>query len=189
MRTREESDMSRTRKIVVVAIVGIAMVMTLAIPARAPLADFGCTPGFWKKQLDLWVGYGPGDPFDDTFGVVSSFTGKTLFEALRLGGGGEKAAMRHAVAALLNAAHPGVAFTLSEAEVIAAVQDAYATGNFEEAKCRSSKGCGQIRYEIKRGFLPSVYPFSSLHAILKEQLCLLQLPTHLWSFPFLSLPA
>jgi len=44
----------------------------------------------------------------------------------------------------------------------------------DTVNCRSSKGCGQIRYEIKRGFLPAVYPFSSLHAILKEQLCLLR---------------
>ena len=45
--------------------------------------------------------------------------------------------------------------------------------NFNTA-CMSSNGCGQIRQEIKRGFLPPVYPFSSVHAILKEEFSLLR---------------
>ena len=50
------------------------------------------------------------------------------------GGGGEKALGRHAVAALLNAASPDVDYAYTEAEVIAAVQNAYATGDFNRVK-------------------------------------------------------
>jgi hypothetical protein len=102
----------------------------------------GCTPGYWKnhtglkEQTNQWppTGYGQGDPYDGTFGVMSSFHG-TLLEALNRGGGGEKALGRHAVAALLNAAHAGVSSDLTVAEVIAVVQGAYAPGgDFETAK-------------------------------------------------------
>jgi len=40
---------------------------------------------------------------------------------------------RHAVAALLNAANPDVDYPLTVGEIIAAVQAAYASGNFEPA--------------------------------------------------------
>ena len=45
-----------------------------------------------------------------------------------------KALMRHSVAALLNAAHPGINYLFSEAEVIAIVQNAFATDDFNTAK-------------------------------------------------------
>ncbi len=101
----------------------------------------GCTPGYWKnhtglkKQTNQWppTGFGQGDSYNTTFGVVSSFGG-TLLEALNRGGGGEIALGRHAVAALLNAAHPGVSYDLSVGQVIAAVQAAYASGDFEGTK-------------------------------------------------------
>jgi len=106
----------------------------------------GCTPGYWKNHAGIysqgkggqskpsaWEGYNPTDSFDATFGVSSSFGG-TLIEALKRGGGGEIALGRHAVAALLNAANSGVDYDLSEAEVIAAVQAAYASGDFDTTK-------------------------------------------------------
>ncbi len=101
----------------------------------------GCTPGYWKnhtglkKQTNQWppTGFGQGDSFDATFAVVSSFGG-TLLEALNRGGGGENALGRHAVAALLNAAHPAVSYDLSVPQVIAAVGAAYASGDFEGTK-------------------------------------------------------
>ena len=96
----------------------------------------GCTPGFWKNRgltLGWPAPYSPGDSFDATFGVVSSFGG-TLEDAVNRGGGGENALGRHAVAALLNAASGGVDFDLSTAEVIQIVQDAYTSGDFEGAK-------------------------------------------------------
>ena len=95
----------------------------------------GCTPGFWKNRGYRlgWPTYDPYADYATTFGVPSSFTA-TLLEALDQGGGGEYALGRHAVAALLNAASPDVDYDYSEAEVIAAVQDAYATGDFEGTK-------------------------------------------------------
>jgi len=101
----------------------------------------GCTPGYWKNhtglksQTNQWppTGYGQGDSYDATFGVTSNYGG-TLLQALNRGGGGEIALGRHAVAALLNSTHPDVSYDLSAAEVIAAVQAAYAGGDFEGVK-------------------------------------------------------
>ncbi|MHC4695579.1 MAG: myxococcus cysteine-rich repeat containing protein, partial [Planctomycetota bacterium] len=95
----------------------------------------GCTPGFWKQRhhLDAWMVYHPDDLFDDVFGVDA--TGDlTLLETLKRGGGGENAFGRHAVAALLNAASTDVDYFYAIAGVIAMVQDAYATGDFEPTK-------------------------------------------------------
>ena len=95
----------------------------------------GCTPGYWKQahHFDSWTGYSPTDDYETVFGVDASFD-KDLLGALEQGGGGEKALGRHAVAALLNSASGGVSYDYSTGEVIALVQDAYATGDFEGAK-------------------------------------------------------
>jgi uncharacterized repeat protein (TIGR01451 family) len=97
----------------------------------------GFTPGYWKNHLDDWpaTGYDPGDDFDTVFGVANTRqTGLTLGEAVGMKGGGERALIRHAVAALLNAAHPDVDYLYTEAEVIAMVQDAYSSGDFMGVK-------------------------------------------------------
>lgn len=96
----------------------------------------GCTPGYWKGPHHFvdWSGYGTGDSYSTVFGVSPSFGDITLLAALRQGGGGEMALGRHAVAALLNAADSDVAYAYTETEVIAIVQDAYASGDFTGAK-------------------------------------------------------
>ena len=96
----------------------------------------GCTPGFWRQEhhYDSWVGYTPTDDFETVFGVDASFSPDSLGDAVELGGGGERALARHAVAALLNAATGDVNYTLSISQVIASVQNAYATGEFEALK-------------------------------------------------------
>ena len=111
----------------------------------------GCTPGYWRQieppndqHLDSWTatGYAPGDLYETVFGVDAhldpagpngEIMNPTLGQAIALGGGGENALARHAVAALLNAAHPGVNYPMTEAEVIATVVAAYASGDFESA--------------------------------------------------------
>lgn len=96
----------------------------------------GCTPGFWKNRglrLGWPAPYAPGDSYDAVFGVASSFGG-TLLDAARRGGGGQSALGRHAVAALLNAASGDIAYDLTPAEVIALVQGAYSSGEFEDVK-------------------------------------------------------
>jgi hypothetical protein len=96
----------------------------------------GCTPGYWKQphHLDSWevTGYEPANSFDAVFDVESKFD--TLLDGVTAKGGRENAMGRHAVAALLNASSPDVSYAYSTAQVIAAVQDAYATGDFEATK-------------------------------------------------------
>lgn len=96
----------------------------------------GLTPGYWKNHLDAWAatGYSTGDSFEGIFGVDVPGASPTLLEAVRAGGGKFTALNRHAVAALLNAAHPDVDYPYTEAEIIAMVQNAYATGDWSSAK-------------------------------------------------------
>lgn len=67
------------------------------------------------------------------FGVRPSFRA-TLGQAIAFGGGGEYALARHAVAALLNAAHSRVDYAYTRAEVIEVVRWAYERGDFATAK-------------------------------------------------------
>jgi hypothetical protein len=94
-----------------------------------PPGEEGCTPGFWKNHPEAWVGFSPGDSFATVFGVAA-LPGQpatlTLEQAVNLGGGGFDALARHAVAALLNAAHPEVDYPFTEAQIIALVQGAIA---------------------------------------------------------------
>lgn len=96
----------------------------------------GCTPGYWKQEhhFDSWAatGYAPYDSFDAVFGVDSSF--ETLLDGVTAKGGGENALARHAVAALLNSSNPDVSYEYSAAGVIALVQEAYDSGEFEAIK-------------------------------------------------------
>jgi len=106
----------------------------------------GCTPGFWKQSHHLmyWMNYSPDDLYNDVFGVDGTGD-KTLLRALWSRGGHEMALMRHAVAALLNAASDEVNYFYTEAEVIAMVQEAYATGEFNDIKdmleMENERGC------------------------------------------------
>ena len=89
----------------------------------------GLTPGYWKQtqHFDTWVatGYNPSDSFNTIFGVNDP-DNPTLLQALQTGGGGFDALGRHAVAALLNSAHPNIEYAYTTAQVIAKVQSAYA---------------------------------------------------------------
>ncbi len=106
------------------------MIIELVVP---PNNYEGCTPGYWKNHLNNWPApYAPTDSFSDTFGVVLQ-KDVTLQQALNLGGGGFNMIARHGVAALLSAAHSGVAYPYSIEAVISAVQDALA-GNKDAIK-------------------------------------------------------
>lgn len=98
----------------------------------------GLTPGYWKQpqHFATWVptGYSPDDLFNTVFGVNDP-DNPTLLEALETGGGGFNALGRHAVAALLNSAHPTVEYAFTTAQVISQVQAAYANpATVESAK-------------------------------------------------------
>jgi hypothetical protein len=95
----------------------------------------GCTPGYWKQDqhFDSWVGYAPGDSFEAVFGRDVPGT-PSLLDALKLGGGGLNALMRHATAALLNASNPDVSSPYSVSDVIALFQQAFDSGKYEATK-------------------------------------------------------
>jgi hypothetical protein len=110
-------------------------IIEIPIPPPPPPHYEGLTPGFWKNHVDCWVGYSPSDKFADVFGVTITIGGPggsdpTLLQVLGAGGGvNEKQGVyialgRHAVAALLNAAHPHIDYPMTEQEVIEAVYDA-----------------------------------------------------------------
>ncbi len=109
---------------------------TVTCEEKPPQGGEGCTPGYWRQDqhFDSWVptGYAPGDEYNVVFGVSGSFD--TLLDAVWANGGGENALARHAVAALLNAAHPDINYAYSVDEILAGVQNAYATGDFEPFK-------------------------------------------------------
>ena len=90
----------------------------------------GCTPVYWKQDhhFDSWgLRFTPTDLFSDVFGPTitikkgdkrKKITDPNLIQALKAQGGGINALVRHAVAALLNAASPGVSYDLFVEEVI-----------------------------------------------------------------------
>jgi hypothetical protein len=58
----------------------------------------------------------------------------TLLEVLEQGGGGLEALGRHTVAALLNAASPGVSYDLTVNDVIEGFNDVFPGGDYESLK-------------------------------------------------------
>lgn len=112
----------------------------------------GCTPGFWRNhsvvapgnQDDAWLAtgytgdqrFGDADVFDRLItirigdrGRPVEVTDPTLLDAVVAAGGGTSALARHAVAALLNAAHPDVNAYYTVEEVVQMVQEALDDGD------------------------------------------------------------
>lgn len=110
----------------------------------------GCTPGYWKQDhhFDSWpLLFQPEDLFEDVF--VRDVPGDpTLAEALRLKGGQLNALMRHAAAALLNAASPDInaeAAFATPGDVVEAFQAAFDTEVYNPTKdamdAANNNGC------------------------------------------------
>lgn len=101
--------------------------------------DEGCTPGYWKNHTGSWAGtgYSPGQTTGSVFSGASAFpslASQTLLQSLQGGGGpgttgAAKILLRAAVAALLNAAHSGVDYPRTTAEIIADVNAALASNH------------------------------------------------------------
>jgi hypothetical protein len=96
----------------------------------------GLTPGFWKNHTAQWQGYSPNQTLESVFDVPDSLglDNTTLLQALNFGGGpGVKGAaqnlFRHAVAAILNAAHVHVDYALTSSQIITQVNSALASNN------------------------------------------------------------
>lgn len=126
--------------------------VTVTTPDCAPPPSFqGCTPGYWKQSQHFgnWVGYVPtganASRYNTVFGVNLFSPSMTLLQALGQGGGGARRLGRHSTAALLNAAHNGVAYGMTPAQVIAAVQNAVASGDYDGAagmfETLNERGC------------------------------------------------
>jgi hypothetical protein len=96
-----------------------------------------CGAGFWKNHMTTgeWgaAGYAPGQPISEVFAGAAPYANHTLSDALAFGGGngvnGAKSILlRAAVAAALNAAHPGIEYALSLSDLIDEVEAALAGG-------------------------------------------------------------
>jgi len=104
-----------------------------------PAGTEGCTPGYWKNHTDSWAGtgYSPGQTTGSVFsgaGAFPSLASQSLLQSLQGGGGpgtlgAAKILLRAAVAALLNAAHSGVDYPRTSAQIIADVNAALASNN------------------------------------------------------------
>jgi hypothetical protein len=115
---------------------------------RPPVLGFeGLTLGFWKNHPDLWSVYSPSQTFYSVFGVIitikldkDTITNPTLMQALKAQArineskGVYDALARHAVAALLNAAHPNVDYPLTIAQIINAVKGVINGSNLTDAE-------------------------------------------------------
>jgi hypothetical protein len=114
----------------------IAAALAIAVTDEPP-GNQGCTPGFWKNHTDLWHTYTSGQTVDSVFtvpGSLSTLADDSLLDALKYGGGPGTTGMarnllRAAVAALLNAEDPDVAYPMSTADIIAQVNAALASEN------------------------------------------------------------
>lgn len=116
----------------------VAMSATIVAPAGA--CTEGCTPGYWKQgqHFDSWVGYSPGDYFDDVCsGMLPHITLLQALKARRKDGpytGPEAAFLRHAAAALLNEAAGLDSMSGSLCGPGGWVDLAYGAGGFEHVK-------------------------------------------------------
>ena len=102
------------------------------------LGEEGCTPGFWKNHQSRWAatGFSPSQTLESVFDVPDAYgvDNATLLAALSFPAGptvadAARALLHHAVAALLNASHPGVDYPRTAASIIADVNAALATGS------------------------------------------------------------
>ncbi len=102
-------------------------------PPPPPPGDEGCTPGYWKNHLSAWAatGFSTSQTLEDVFDVPDEFglDSRTLLQALSFSGGtgrlgSARILLRSAVAAILNAAHPDVAYPMGVSEIISAVNAA-----------------------------------------------------------------
>jgi hypothetical protein len=102
----------------------------------------GMTPGFWKNDADnrdavAWphnpdgsLVWSPNQTVGSVFTAAPEpYASMTLLEALNLGGGGINALLRQAVAALLSATQPFVAYPNTPLEVVTLTNAALASGN------------------------------------------------------------
>jgi hypothetical protein len=104
-------------------------------PPPPPPGGKGCTPGYWKQSQHFgsWTDpYDPSDPLASVFDAAAlelhGLEDLTLLEALQANGGGANALIRHAVAAVLNAASEDVDFAFDVDTIVMNVNASEAAG-------------------------------------------------------------
>lgn len=118
--------------------------LTISVPQAE--GGEGCTPGFWRQSqhYKYWTKYSPYDILSGVFDVPNSLrlrrpeSGKAtniqLKHAVQLRGGDVNALIRHAVAALLNAASSEINYNLTVNEVISKFNAAVRGGDINATK-------------------------------------------------------
>jgi hypothetical protein len=113
---------------------GALVTFTNRVIPDEPQGSEGCTPGYWKNHTDSWVGYAPGATAGSVFalGGFPTLASRTLLQTLDGAGGpgalgAARILLRAATAALLNAASPGVDYTLTSADIVTQVNAALAS--------------------------------------------------------------
>jgi hypothetical protein len=115
-----------------------AITRTVVVTPTVTRGGEGCTPGYWKAppHHDSWgpTGYTTGQTLESVFDVPDAYgvDNVSLLAAMSFGGGptttdAAKLLLHHAVAGLLNSAHPDVDYDISTADLIADVNAALAT--------------------------------------------------------------
>jgi Prealbumin-like fold domain len=104
--------------------------------AAPPVGNEGCSHGYWMNHQAAWspTGYASSQTVGSVFSGSEPLASSTLLDALKFKGGStvteaKQILLRQAVAALLNAQHPGVSYPRTTAQVIAAVNAALASNN------------------------------------------------------------
>jgi hypothetical protein len=134
----------KIRNLLLIAVLVVTTILVFAAPVSA--CTEGCTPGFWKQphHFEYWVGYSPTDTFSDAFGVGPDMSLLDALSAKRqdFRSGDEAALVRHAVAALLNAAYGMDAWTVDR--VIEKVRQAWDDPFWTEAYHREFEGAQNL---------------------------------------------
>jgi len=116
---------------------------------REVVGDEGCTLGYWKthtgdgpgNQANAWAAtnYEKNDQLGEVFDIPDAFDldTATFYEALSFRGGPDATAaarllLKQAVAALLNASHPDVAYGMTISQIVSDVNKALATEDRQE---------------------------------------------------------
>lgn len=121
----------KTRRVGMALAILVAAVVLTATPAFAHWPKEGCTPGFWKRHIDMWPdGLEPdtllsavGFEWENTFMGALKYHGGSGFE------GAARNLMRTAAAAYINAAHPDVNYPVLTMFVVHRTNEALASGD------------------------------------------------------------
>jgi hypothetical protein len=100
------------------------------------IGEEGCRPGYWRNRLGIWQQHSPSTSLRSVFSAVSGtrFASTTMAQALSLHGGSgvdgaRQILLRAGTAAVLNAAHGRIDYSLTKAAVVRRVNTALKTGD------------------------------------------------------------